>query len=235
MRERLAAGHISHVRVIGQGTAAVAGQGVAAILRDLCEGDLDVDAVTATEISGFQLRADMSDTLIVAVSQSGTTTDTNRTVDLLRSRGAPVIAIVNRRGSDLAVKADGVVYTSDGRDVEMSVASTKAFYAQVAAGALLACEIASSAGIGSERRRERLIRSLQEMPSAMEKVVSLRSSIAEIAAATAPSSVTGPLSVTAPTLSQLMRFASNSVSSVTSRSLRMSPKIKNTSISRASP
>ena len=69
----------------------------------------------------------------------------------------------------------------------MSVASTKAFYAQVAAGALLACEIATSAGIGSERRRERLIRSLQEMPSAMEKVVSLRSSIAEIAAATAPS------------------------------------------------
>lgn len=187
VRERLAAGYISHVRVIGQGTAAVAGQGVAAILRDLCEGDLDVDAVTATEISGFQLRADMSDTLIVAVSQSGTTTDTNRTVDLLRSRGAPVIAIVNRRGSDLAVKADGVVYTSDGRDVEMSVASTKAFYAQVAAGALLACEIATSAGIGSERRRERLIRSLQEMPSAMEKVLRLRSSIAEIAAATAPS------------------------------------------------
>ncbi|MEC9224080.1 MAG: SIS domain-containing protein [Actinomycetota bacterium] len=129
----------------------------------------------------------MSDTLIVAVSQSGTTTDTNRTVDLLRSRGAPVIAIVNRRGSDLAVKADGVVYTADGRDVEMSVASTKAFYAQVAAGALLACEIATSAGIGNERRRERLIRSLQEMPLVMEKVLSLRSSIAEIAAATAPS------------------------------------------------
>ena len=92
----------------------------------------------ATELSGFRLRADMSDTLVVAISQSGTTTDTNRTVDLVRSRGASVIAIVNRRNSDLTDKSDGVLYTSDGRDVEMSVASTKAFYAQVAAGLLLA-------------------------------------------------------------------------------------------------
>ena len=41
----------------------------------------------ATELSGFELRADMSDTLVVAISQSGTTTDTNRTVDLVRARG----------------------------------------------------------------------------------------------------------------------------------------------------
>ena len=41
----------------------------------------------------------MSDTLVVAVSQSGTTTDTNRTVDIVRNRGAKVIAIVNRRGA----------------------------------------------------------------------------------------------------------------------------------------
>ena len=99
-------------------------------------------AQPATELSGFGLRPDMSDTLVVAISQSGTTTDTNRTVDLVRSRGARVIAIVNRRNSDLTDKADGVLYTSDGRDVEMSVPSTKAFYAQVAAGCLLAVAIA---------------------------------------------------------------------------------------------
>ena len=81
---------------------------------------------------------DMSDTLVIAISQSGTTTDTNRTFDLARARGAAVVAIVNRRNSDLVDKSDGVLYTSDGRDVEMSVASTKAFYAQIAAGYLLA-------------------------------------------------------------------------------------------------
>ena len=84
----------------------------------------------------------MTDTLVVAISQSGTTTDTNRTVDLARARGATVLAIVNRRNSDLVDRTDGVLYTSDGRDVEMSVASTKAFYAQVAAGFLLAFALA---------------------------------------------------------------------------------------------
>ena len=86
---------------------------------------------------------DMSDTLVIAVSQSGTTTDTNRTVDLIRQRGGHIIAIVNRRGSDLVAKSHGVLYTSDGRDVEMSVASTKAFYAQVAASVLLSSALAN--------------------------------------------------------------------------------------------
>ena len=51
-------------------------------------------------------------------------------------------SIVNRRNSDLVDKSDGVLYTSDGRDVEMAVPSTKAFYAQIAAGYLLAIAIA---------------------------------------------------------------------------------------------
>ena len=88
----------------------------------------------------------MTDTLVVAISQSGTTTDTNRTSDLARARGAAVVAIVNRRNSDLVDKADGVLYTSDGRDVEMAVPSTKAFYAQIAAGYLLAIAIADEVG-----------------------------------------------------------------------------------------
>ncbi len=109
-----------------------------------------MEATLATELSGFGLTDDMSDTLVVATSQSGTTTDTNRTVDLARARGATVIAIVNRRQSDLVDKSDGVLYTSDGRDVEMSVASTKAFYSQIAAGFLLALR-----DRGRARRRRR--------------------------------------------------------------------------------
>ncbi|MCK7511533.1 MAG: SIS domain-containing protein [Desulfobacterales bacterium] len=79
----------------------------------------------------------MADALVIAISQSGTTTDTNRSVDMVRQRGAHTLAIVNRRDSDLTFKVDGVMYTSSGRDIEMSVASTKAFYAQIIAGALL--------------------------------------------------------------------------------------------------
>jgi glutamine---fructose-6-phosphate transaminase (isomerizing) len=183
---RLAAGTITRIRVIGQGTAAVAGQSTATILDELTNATLDVGAITATELSGFGMRRDMSDTLAIAVSQSGTTTDTNRTVDLLRSRGAAVIGIVNRRSSDLTDKADGVLYTSDGRDVEMSVASTKAFYAQVAAGALLSCAIAEAAGIGDERRRSDLLASLRELPDAMREVLERRDVIADAARRLAP-------------------------------------------------
>ena len=53
---------------------------------------------------------------------------------------------MNRRQSDLVDKSDGVLYTSDGRDVEMSVASTKAFYSQIAAGFLLALALADEFG-----------------------------------------------------------------------------------------
>ncbi|MDE0603632.1 MAG: SIS domain-containing protein, partial [bacterium] len=115
---RLAAGDIANIIVVGQGTAAVAGHSLAHFLRHELP-DRQVSSILATELSGFGMQADMSDTLVIAISQSGTTTDTNRTVDLVRRRGASVIAIVNRRNSDLCDKADGVLYTSDGRDVEM--------------------------------------------------------------------------------------------------------------------
>ncbi|NDF66927.1 MAG: SIS domain-containing protein [Actinobacteria bacterium] len=172
--DRLASGEIKKVRVIGQGTAAVAGQALAKLLHELVGISLSVEALLASELSGFGLQLDMSDTLVVAVSQSGTTTDTNRTVDLARARGASVLAIVNRRGSELSAKADGVMYTSDGRDVEMSVASTKAFYAQVAAGALYACALSKALGQSSDRARHELLMGLRKIPDALVEVLATR-------------------------------------------------------------
>jgi glutamine---fructose-6-phosphate transaminase (isomerizing) len=185
VRKGLATGGITRVQVIGQGTAAVAGLSLAAALAQLCpDGPLQVSALPATELSGFGLRPSMADTLVVAISQSGTTTDTNRTVDLVRARGAKVIAIVNRRGSDLTDRADGVLYTSDGRDVEMSVASTKAFYSQIAAGLLLAAAIATETGGTVDPT---LLAALRELPAAMAEVIDRRPAIAEAARTLAPS------------------------------------------------
>ena len=147
IREQLSTGTICRVLGVGQGTAAIAARAFAEALAAQVDGKrLQVNYDLATELSGFGMESDMSDVLVVAVSQSGTTTDTNRTVDLARERGAQVVGIVNRRGSDLTDKANGVLYTSDGRDVEMSVASTKAFYSQIAAGFLLATAIADQVG-----------------------------------------------------------------------------------------
>lgn len=183
--EALAGGHIRRVLVIGQGTAAVAGQAVAAALGRVMP-HLPAQALPATELSGFGMTDDMSDTLVVAISQSGTTTDTNRTVDLVRGRGAHVIGMVNRRNSDLAAKAHGVLYTSDGRDVEMSVASTKAFYAQVAAGWLLALALAAASGRVDRDDADRILAALRTLPAAMDEVLASRSHIARIAAAVGP-------------------------------------------------
>jgi glucosamine--fructose-6-phosphate aminotransferase (isomerizing) len=145
-----------------------------------------VVALPATELSGFSLVDDMSDTLAVAISQSGTTTDTNRTVDLLRARGAWVVSIVNRRNSDLTHKSDGVLFTSDGRDVEMSVASTKAFYAQVAAGVLLAFGLAEATGESDAERQHELLGALRDLPDAMERLLAARPLIRDLARAHAP-------------------------------------------------
>ena len=178
---------VRRVLVIGQGTAAVAGQGVAMALAELLRNaPIAVQALPATELSGFQLRDDMRDTLVVAISQSGTTTDTNRTVDLVKARGARIVAIVNRRNSDLCDKAHAVLYTSDGRDVEMSVASTKAFYAQIAAGYLLALGLARAAGCADDRVEDEWLRALRGLPERMQQVLAQRQAIAEIAAAHAP-------------------------------------------------
>ncbi len=174
--------------VIGQGTAAVAARAIADIVgAELSGAGVEVSARLASELSGFGLLDDMSDHLVVAVSQSGTTTDTNRTVDMVQARGASVIAVVNRRESDLAARADGVLYTSDGRDVEMSVASTKAFYAQVAAGFLLAYAIADGFGLSPDpARRQGLLEALERLPAAMTEVLESRSRIADIAQRLAP-------------------------------------------------
>ncbi|MHC4778635.1 MAG: SIS domain-containing protein, partial [Planctomycetota bacterium] len=170
--ERLRSGEIGKILFIGQGTASVAAMGIEHIWRNTldCTG-LNFASFKASELSGFGLERDMSDTLVVAVSQSGTTTDTNRTVELVKSRGAAVLGIVNRRHSDLVHRADGVVYTGDGRDVEMSVASTKAFYAQVVAGTLLGLYIASSLKALPPEEITRRLNGLQRMPDLMRELL----------------------------------------------------------------
>ena len=183
----LKSGKIRKIFIIGQGTAAVAAKAVEiAISTQLTGIAIIVKAKPATELSAFDLVSDMSDTLVVAISQSGTTTDTNRTVQLVRDRGAKVIAIVNRRNSDLADRADGVLYTSDGRDIEMSVASTKAFYSQVVAGHLLAFAMSEVVSANENAGKEEILEALNSLPEAMEELLGIRGHISKLANQFAP-------------------------------------------------
>ena len=178
IREALASNAIRKIFFVGQGTAGVAAQACADILAYYMDDpDLQIGALKASEMSGFKLQDDgpgMQDTLVVAISQSGTTTDTNRTVDMVRERGAHTLAIVNRRDSDLTFKVDGVMYTSSGRDIEMSVASTKAFYSQIVAGALLNLYLAQLKGRRGDDFVTREIEQLLALPGHMRKILAMR-------------------------------------------------------------
>ncbi|MGC5285268.1 SIS domain-containing protein [Micromonospora sp. DT231] len=181
IRERFVDRDIREILFVGQGTAAVACEGIAKVADDLLHPHITVAAMPATELSAWKLRADMSSVCVVAVSQSGSTTDTNRAIDMARARGAAVLAIVNRRDSDLSHKADGVLYTSDGRDVEMAVASTKAFYSQAATGTLLALQIARLCELLSPELEDLMLHALQEMPQQLQTLRDLGPRMAEIA------------------------------------------------------
>ena len=148
VRADLRSGAMRRIVVVGQGTAAVAGQSLAAALDRFCpEARLRVEAMPATELSGFGLRPSMADTLVVAISQSGTTTDTNRTVDLVRSR-APGGGHRQPAGQRPDRQGPTASSTPPTGDVEMSVASTKAFYSQIAP----ACPAAAIAEVGGHGR-----------------------------------------------------------------------------------
>ena len=190
IRKKLKEHDIEKIFIIGQGTAAVAGQALSNYLTE--ETTIPTESIPSTELSGFRLSTNMSKVLVIAISQSGTTTDTNRTVDLVRGRGASVISIVNRRNSDLSQKSDGVIYTSDGRDIEMSVASTKAFYSQVAASCLLGISIKTQIDGEIEDPYElaelqTLLNDLNELPQRMESVLEQQKHIRSIAFELAPS------------------------------------------------
>jgi glucosamine--fructose-6-phosphate aminotransferase (isomerizing) len=83
-------------------------------------------------------------TLVIGVSQSGETIDTIQATREAQRRGARVVAVSNVVDSSLAREADAVIYTRAG--LEVSVASTKAFVAQVAALELLALRLAQLRG-----------------------------------------------------------------------------------------
>ncbi len=182
--DALRAETVRRIYVIGQGTAAIAASGVAYLMRSALDGrerPFTIIDTKATELSAHHLSGDLSDTLVIAISQSGTTTDTNRTVDLARERGAWVLGIVNRRNSDLVYKSHGVLYTSDGRDIEMSVASTKAFYAQNVAGEVLAQALAIELGVTTLDEARSRLRALEELPEAMARTLERRGEVEAIA------------------------------------------------------
>jgi glucosamine--fructose-6-phosphate aminotransferase (isomerizing) len=103
--------------------------------------------------------------LVIGITQSGETADTLAAMRLARERGATVLAITNVLGSQATRDVDAVLYTRSG--LEIGVAATKTFVAQVAAMYLLGLRLAE---LRESLPRERLVELVAEMKSLPSKI-----------------------------------------------------------------
>jgi glucosamine--fructose-6-phosphate aminotransferase (isomerizing) len=118
--------------------------------------------------------------LVVGISQSGETADTLGALRVARERGARVVALTNVMGSQVTRETDGVLYTRAG--LEIGVAATKTFVAQLALVYLLALRLAELRGALPAPRIAELVRALRRLPHlAEELLVGLEERIDEVA------------------------------------------------------
>ena len=110
-----------------------------------------------------------SDDLVIGITQSGETADTLAAMRLARERGATVLAVTNIMGSQATRDADAVLLTRAG--LEIGVAATKTFTAQVATMYLLGLWIAQIRGTLSPERIAELIAELKHLPSKIQETL----------------------------------------------------------------
>ena len=107
--------------------------------------------------------------LVIGITQSGETADTLAAMRLAREAGATVLAVTNIMGSQATRDADAVLYTRAG--LEIGVAATKTFVAQVAAMYLLGLRIAELRGTLPSERIVELVAEMKALPSKMEETL----------------------------------------------------------------
>ncbi|MDR1017185.1 MAG: glutamine--fructose-6-phosphate transaminase (isomerizing) [Lachnospiraceae bacterium] len=139
---------------------------------------IPVDVEVASE---FRYRDPIieENTLVIVVSQSGETADTLAALRLSKEKGAKTLGIVNVVGSSIAREADMVMYTWAGP--EISVATTKAYSAQLIAEYLLAMHFANVKGNLSDECLEEMIEDLKALPEQVELLVNNRKRVQRFA------------------------------------------------------
>ena len=142
---------IRTVHLVACGTAMHAGMVGKVAIETLARVPAEVDIA-----SEFRYRDPIlnKNDLVIIISQSGETSDTLAALKLAKSRGVPVLAIVNVVGSSIARAADYILYTYAGP--EIAVASTKAYVVQMCVLYLFALRLAYARGKLEEAETKRL-------------------------------------------------------------------------------
>jgi len=173
-REKLK--NINSIVIVACGTAYHAGLVGKYILEAVCGIPVSVDV--SSEFRYRDLLLD-SNTLVIAISQSGETADTLAGVKEAKKRGVTVLSICNVLGSTLARESEGVIYTHAGP--EIGVASTKAYTAQLIALYLFAFYLAGIKNILSLAKIGKHLKELKKIPKLQGAILKSQNIIATLA------------------------------------------------------
>ena len=157
----------TQISIVACGSAWHVAMAMQYIMEDLAR--IPVRVELASEYRYRSLPAD-PDSLVIVISQSGETADSLAALRLANETGLRTLAIVNVVGSSIAREADHVFYTLAGP--EISVATTKAYSAQLAAGYVLSVEFAKVRGMIDDAQYRTYLEEMQTIPQKIERVLS---------------------------------------------------------------
>lgn len=157
---------ISGVDIVACGSAWHVGVAAQYVIEDIARVPVRVELA-----SEFRYRNPLLDenTLVIIISQSGETADSLEALRLAKEKGIKTLAIVNVVGSSISREADHVFYTLAGP--EISVATTKAYSAQLAAAYCFAVQLALVKGAINEDEYAAYIAELLALPEKIEKTL----------------------------------------------------------------
>ena len=157
---------VDKIIVVACGTAFYAGLVAKYAIEHWCRIPVEVELA-----SEFRYRDPIltSDTLVVAISQSGETADTLQAIRHAREQRSKVLSICNTNGSTIPRESDGVIYTHAGP--EIGVASTKGFLTQLVACYLLALYLAQVKGTRFGDEISQVMDQLDQMPDHIQTVL----------------------------------------------------------------
>jgi glucosamine--fructose-6-phosphate aminotransferase (isomerizing) len=173
-REELRA--IRRINIVASGTSRHAGMTGQFMMQELAAVPVEVDYASEFEYRNPMIgRGELS----IFITQSGETADTTAAQREARDKGSRTVAISNVEGSTITREADGFIYTNAGREV--SIASTKAFTAQMACLFLFSLYLGEIKEKVSKDLARRYIAELLDLPQKTEAILSAADEVEKLA------------------------------------------------------
>lgn len=157
---------LERIYIVGCGSAYHAGLAGKAVFESLTDLPVEIDLASEFRYRDPKL---VRNSMVIIISQSGETADSLAALRLAREKGVPVLSVVNVVGSSIARESDWCIYTHAGP--EISVATTKAYSAQLIVLYLLAIRIGELKGTISEEYSAELLDAMLKLPDQISRLL----------------------------------------------------------------